>query len=190
MAANHDVIQGTGQEAEEVILVDASDQPLGTMEKMQAHRIGALHRAFSVFLFNNNREMLLQQRALNKYHSPGLWSNACCSHPRPGEDVATAASRRVKEELGIEVELHKLFHFTYTANLENGLIEHEFDHVFAGRYNGDIPFNDREVRAVKFESPHELSAQIVQTPGEFTPWFRIAFSRVIERWTEMSDHSA
>src|SRR5271168_1810255 len=117
------------QQPEEVILVDESDQPLGTMEKMEAHRRAVLHRAFSVFIFNSRGEMLLQQRAPDKYHSAGLWSNACCSHPRPGEETADAASRRLKEELGFTTPLEELFHFTYKSEFGNGLTEYEFDHV-------------------------------------------------------------
>jgi len=121
---------------EQVILVNEQDEQVGIMEKMQAHREGKLHRAFSVFIFNNKREMLLQQRALNKYHSGGLWTNACCSHPKPNESTEAAAKRRLKEELGFETTLEKNFDFTYKADFENGLTEYEFDHVFSGVYNG------------------------------------------------------
>ena len=123
---------------EEVVLVDEQDKPVGVMEKMQAHREGKLHRAFSVFIFNDKGEMLLQQRAFNKYHSAGLWTNACCSHPKPNETTETAAARRLNEELGFKTSLEKLFDFTYKASFENGLTEYEFDHVFSGIYNGEI----------------------------------------------------
>src|SRR5690348_5807899 len=119
---------------EQVVLVNEEDQEVGTMEKMEAHRRGVLHRAFSVFIFNKQGEMLLQQRAQEKYHSGGLWTNACCSHPRPGEEVSEGAGRRLVEELGFETELQPVFNFVYKANFENGLIEHEFDHVYFGTY--------------------------------------------------------
>src|SRR5277367_2014029 len=117
---------------EEVILVNEKDEATGVMEKLQAHRNGSLHRAFSIFIFNNKNEMLLQQRAGNKYHSAGLWTNACCSHPKPGEQIDVAAQRRLKEEMGFETPLDKIFSFIYNASFDNGLSEHEFDHAFAG----------------------------------------------------------
>src|ERR1044072_1062769 len=122
---------------EEVILVNERDEATGIMEKMEAHQKGVLHRAFSVFIFNNKNEMLLQQRAIKKYHSGGLWTKACCSHPRPGETKSDAALRRLYEELGFTTSIEKIFDFTYKASFENGLTENEFDHVFAGIYNGD-----------------------------------------------------
>ena len=122
----------------DVILVDSQDNPIGVMEKMMAHQTGKLHRAFSVFVFNDHEELLLHRRALTKYHSPGLWTNTCCSHPMPGEDVAVAAHRRLQEEMGMACTLVKTFDFVYRAELDNDLIEHEFDHVFFGRTN-DIP---------------------------------------------------
>src|ERR1700730_504067 len=115
---------------EEVILVNDQDEPLGKIEKMEAHLRGKLHRAFSVFIFDGDGRMLLQQRALNKYHSGGLWTNACCSHPRPGENTTVAGRRRLKEEMGFDTALEPMFQFTYKAAFENGLVEHEFDHVF------------------------------------------------------------
>ncbi|HEX8460985.1 MAG TPA: isopentenyl-diphosphate Delta-isomerase, partial [Segetibacter sp.] len=117
---------------EEVILVTEHDEQIGSMEKMQAHRKGVLHRAFSIFVINDRKEMLLQQRSLSKYHSGGLWTNACCSHPRPGEDTASAAVRRLSEELGFTTSIKKIFDFRYNAAFDNGLIEHEFDHVYVG----------------------------------------------------------
>src|SRR5258705_3890201 len=129
---------------QEVILVNTDDVALGSMEKMEAHVKGKLHRAFSVFIFNTNGEMLLQQRAINKYHSGGLWTNACCSHPSPGEDTSSAARRRLKEEMGIATPLKKIFDFVYEASFDNGLTENEFDHVFAGEYEGKITLNTAE----------------------------------------------
>jgi len=135
---------------EEVILVDESDKPLGVMEKMEAHRKALLHRAFSVFILNSKGEMLLQQRSVTKYHSGGLWTNACCSHPRPGEDTGQAAGRRLAEELGFTTQLEEVFDFTYKSEFENGLTEYEYDHVFVGYYDEDIHPDPAEVCAYKF----------------------------------------
>jgi isopentenyl-diphosphate delta-isomerase len=166
---------------EEVILVNEQDEATGVMEKMQAHIEGALHRAFSIFIFNNKNEMLLQQRAANKYHSGGLWTNACCSHPKPGEATEAAAIRRLKEELGFETSLDKIFDFTYKASFENGLTEHEFDHVFAGGYNGDINFNKSEVQNICFRSMDEIESNLQTHPYKFTAWFSLAFP-LIKQW--------
>lgn len=160
---------------EQVILVDDFDTPLGTMEKMQAHREAKLHRAFSIFIFNNKGEMLLQQRALNKYHSGGLWTNACCSHPKPNETTEAAASRRLFEELGFETSLEKIFDFTYKADFENGLTEYEFDHVFSGIYNGEINFDKTEVADFCYRSVDEIQSALQSHPQKFTEWFKIAF---------------
>ena len=127
-------------ELTQVILVDVNDRQIGIMEKMKAHQQGSLHRAFSVFIFNKKGEMLLQQRALNKYHSGGLWTNACCSHPLPGEETIAAAKRRLQEELGFEIPVEKVFDFVYKADFDNGLTEHEFDHVYVGEFEGKIDF--------------------------------------------------
>ena len=137
---------------EEVVLVDKHDREIGLMEKIEAHEKALLHRAFSVFIFNENGEMLLQQRAFTKYHSGGLWTNACCSHPRQNEEVMKAAQRRLLEEMGFTTELKKAFSFTYKAAFDNGLTEHEFDHVFIGTYNGVINFNKDEVHQYKYVS--------------------------------------
>ena len=163
---------------EQVILVNEHDDEIGLMEKMQAHREGRLHRAFSVFIFNDNGEMLLQQRALNKYHSGGLWTNACCSHPKPGEDVKKAALRRLKEELGFETSIEKLFHFTYNVDFDNGLTEHEYDHVFSGTHNGAINYNATEVQDFCYRSVEEIASLLQSHPQKFTVWFRIAFPLV------------
>jgi isopentenyl-diphosphate delta-isomerase len=163
------------QQSEEVILVDEFDQPLGTMEKMEAHRRGLLHRAFSVFIFNSRGEMLLQQRAPDKYHSAGLWSNACCSHPRPGEEIADAASRRLREELGFTTPLEKLFHFTYKSEFGNGLTEYEFDHVFVGVYDEPIHANAAEVSDCRYESFDNIRECLRLEPGSYTSWFHVAF---------------
>ena len=129
----------------QVILVDQQDNPTGSCEKLEAHQKGLLHRAFSVFIFNKKGEMLLQQRAVNKYHSGGLWTNACCSHPAEGEDTIAAAHRRLLEEMGFDTPVEKVFDFVYKADFDNGLTEYEFDHVFVGEYSGAINFNKEEV---------------------------------------------
>jgi isopentenyl-diphosphate delta-isomerase len=168
-------------ELQQVILVDEQDTPIGVMEKMEAHRKGVLHRAFSIFIFNDKGEMLLQQRADAKYHSGGLWTNACCSHPNPGEDIMQAAHRRLKEEMGFDTELTKLFDFIYKASFENGLTEYEFDHVFTGKFSDSIQFNPSEVKAVVYKSIGEIEDLVNERPGEFTAWFKIAFSK-IRQW--------
>jgi isopentenyl-diphosphate delta-isomerase len=169
---------------EQVILVDKNDTSTGTMEKMEAHRQAILHRAFSVFIFNSKGEMLLQQRAPGKYHSGGLWTNSCCSHPRPGEDTLQAASRRLREEMGFETPLKKVFDFVYKTNFENGLSEHEFDHVFVGQYDGKVNPDSAEVNNYAYR-PMKSIAELLQTnPELFTAWFRIAFPKVLEWWNQ------
>jgi isopentenyl-diphosphate delta-isomerase len=135
---------------EKIILVNEQDEVTGSMEKMEAHRKGLLHRAFSIFIFNGKGEMLLQQRAFSKYHSAGLWTNACCSHPAPGEDIKDAVSRRLQEEMGFKTPLKKIFDFIYKAEFDNGLTEFEFDHVFAGEYEGPVKINTEEVNDFYF----------------------------------------
>lgn len=168
---------------EQVILVNEEDRETGVMEKLEAHRQGLRHRAFSIFVFNRMGEMLLQQRAQTKYHSAGLWSNACCGHPRPGESLQDAAGRRLSEELGFETELQPLFCFNYRAELENGLVENEIDHVFWGRYDGAVLFNINEAQAVVFMGMEEIEDRLQQRPRDFTYWFRECFPRVKE-WME------
>lgn len=163
---------------EEVILVDEHDVQVGTMEKMEAHRKAVLHRAFSVFIFNHKGEMLLQQRALTKYHSGGLWTNACCSHPRPGEATIKAAERRLEEELGFTTPLHKIFDFTYHAPFDNGLTEHEFDHVFIGNYDSEIIPDASEVKAYCFKTLEEIDRDLQLQPQHYTAWFHLAFPKV------------
>jgi isopentenyl-diphosphate delta-isomerase len=165
----------------EVVLVNERDESLGTMEKMEAHRKGVLHRAFSVFIFNSKGEMLLQQRALGKYHSGGLWTNACCSHPGAGENVADAAARRLKEEMGFSVPLKKIFDFIYHSEMENGLTEHEFDHVFTGQHDGVISPDKDEVKDYCYKSLESIRQNLQSHPHHFTAWFHIAFPRV-EKW--------
>ncbi len=170
---------------EQVILVDELDNELGLMEKMEAHQKGLLHRAFSVFLFDNNGNMLLQQRALGKYHSPGLWTNTCCSHPRPGEAVIDAAKRRLMEEMGIVSEVKMAFSFIYKASLDQGLTEHELDYVFVGNYEGVINPNCLEVSNYLYISKEDLKSKFEANAEDFTVWFKIAYPRVVE-WYELN----
>jgi isopentenyl-diphosphate Delta-isomerase len=169
---------------EYVVLVNEQDRETGTMEKMEAHKKGTLHRAFSVFIFNSKGEMLLQQRALNKYHSGGLWTNACCSHPKPDEGTADAAIRRLQEEMGFTTSIEKIFDFVYQAEFDNGLIEHEFDHVFAGEYEGPIDFDKQEVMDYCYKSLDEIRHSLKEHPLKFTQWFHLAFPR-IEGWWQL-----
>lgn len=158
---------------EKVVLVSENDEVLGLMEKMQAHENGILHRAFSVFLFNKNGDMLLQKRASEKYHSPEQWTNACCSHPRAEETYLQAAKRRIKEELGIDCDLEEKFWFIYKADVGQNLWEHELDHVFTGIYEGDFNLNPEEVAEVRYISMEDLDKEIKQNPEHFTEWFKI-----------------
>jgi isopentenyl-diphosphate delta-isomerase, type 1 len=165
--------------ATEVILVNEQDEPTGVMEKMEAHRKAVLHRAFSVFIFNSKGEMLLQQRAMGKYHSAGLWTNTCCSHPVPGEETIDAANRRLQEEMGFSTTLIKIFDFVYKHEFEHGLTEYEFDHVFVGVYDGSIAPDKTEVLDYCFKSLDEIEATLLSHPQKYTAWFGIAFPRVL-----------
>ena len=161
---------------EYVVLVDERDNELGLMEKLQAHTEGRLHRAISVFIFNKQGQMLLQRRAAGKYHSPGLWTNACCSHPREREKPESAASRRLFEELGLIAPVDKAFSFIYMADMGNGLTEHEFDHVFTG-ITDNIPEPDpEEVAEWKYVDMKELQRDITLHPEQYTAWFRICMN--------------
>lgn len=169
---------------EKVILVDENDVSVGTMEKMEAHKKALLHRAFSVFIFNAGGEMLLQQRSPSKYHSGGLWTNSCCSHPRPGEEISEAASRRLREEMGFGTPIKKVFDFIYKTDFANGLTEYEFDHVFVGTYNGIIAPDDKEVSNYAYRPMHAIGLLLKNEPELFTVWFRIAFPKVMDWWTQ------
>jgi isopentenyl-diphosphate delta-isomerase len=161
-----------------VILVDKNDIETGFAGKTEAHKKGLLHRAVSVFIVNTKGEWLLQQRALIKYHSPGLWSNSCCSHPFPGETNLDAATRRLKEEIGISCPLNYLFSFSYRADFENGMIENEFDHVFHGVCNELPQINNEEVESYRYFSFSELNKIVIQKPEDFTVWFRLIYQKV------------
>ncbi|MFZ8961108.1 MAG: isopentenyl-diphosphate Delta-isomerase [Flavobacteriaceae bacterium] len=162
---------------ENVILVDTNDTPLGTMPKMEAHEKAVLHRAFSVFILNSKNQLMLQQRALHKYHSPGLWTNTCCSHQRLGETNIEAGKRRLFEEMGITSELTELFSFIYKAPFDNGLTEHELDHVLVGYSNEDPTINLEEVSNWKWMDIDAVHVDCEQQPHNYTVWFRIIFDR-------------
>jgi isopentenyl-diphosphate delta-isomerase len=170
---------------EEVILIDHNDQPIGTMEKMEAHVQGKLHRAFSVFVFNTTGELLLQQRAFEKYHSGGKWTNTCCSHPRMGEENLSAAYRRLAEEMGMTCILHPVFNFTYHANIQQGIIEHEYDHVFFGVTNTLPVPAPEEVAATKYLSIEALAQDLQANPDNYTEWLRICFSKVMHYYSKL-----
>jgi len=164
---------------EYVILVDDKDNEIGQMEKMDAHYKGALHRAFSVFLHDGNGNVLLQRRALSKYHSGGLWTNACCSHPRSGESVEAAAHRRLMEELGVDCEVKEVSHFIYRAELDQEMIEHELDHVLTGELHQEtMPFNPEEVDSISWMSFDDLVEDIQSHPDKYTVWFQIIMKNV------------
>jgi len=163
-----------------VTLVDRDDNVVGAEEKMRAHRDGTLHRAFSVFVFDDQRNLLLQRRAAGKYHSAGLWSNTCCGHPRPGESTANAAARRLPEEMGFSCELHHAFQVVYRADLENSLVEHELDRVYVGRFNGVPQPDPREVDGTRWINVHELRSAISEAPDRYTTWLRLLL--VDEGW--------
>ena len=163
---------------DKLILVDENDVPIGTIEKMEAHQKALLHRAFSVFIFNSKGEMLLQQRALNKYHSGGLWTNACCSHPYEGQEIQAAAEKRLQEEMGFTIPLTKVFDFIYKAPFDNGLTEHEFDHVFMGKYDDTILPDKSEVENYCFMSIEGIKESMQLYPEKYTVWFKIAFPKM------------
>ncbi len=166
---------------ENVVLVNQNDEVLGEMEKFQAHQTASLHRAFSVFIFNDANELLLQQRAKIKYHSPLLWTNTCCSHPRINETYEQAAHRRLQEELGFDCELEEKFWFIYKADVGENLWEHELDYVFTGKYQGKINFNTAEVEGVEWKSLHKIAEEMKESPEKYTAWFKIIFEKYLER---------
>jgi isopentenyl-diphosphate delta-isomerase len=166
---------------DEVILVDENDSEIGQMEKLEAHQKGLLHRAFSIFIFNYKGEILLQKRALSKYHSAGLWTNACCSHPRPNEAIEDAANRRLAEEMNLKLELKYLFKFTYKTEFENNLTEHEIDHVFIAHSNSEPVLNPNEAIDFKYISQSDLINDLIDNPSHYTSWFRICIHKVLEK---------
>ncbi|MGB5666369.1 MAG: isopentenyl-diphosphate Delta-isomerase [Maribacter sp.] len=175
---------------EEVILVNNQDEQIGTMPKMEAHKKAQLHRAFSVFVMNDKGETMLQQRAPHKYHSPLLWTNTCCSHQRVGESNIQAGKRRLEEEMGFVTELKELFSFIYKAPFENGLTEHELDHVMIGDYNGHPNINTVEVADYKWMKPSDIKKDIVQNPDKYTVWFKIIFDKFYDHITQNNSNES
>lgn len=173
-------------EKSKVVLVDVNDEVLGVEDKLIAHEKGLLHRAFSVFIFNDNGEMLLQQRAADKYHSPNLWTNACCSHPYLGETYEEGALRRLQEELNFTTPLKHLFQFIYQADVGKGLTEHELDHVFVGYYEEKIQPNPKEVEALRWMTTHELMKDIKENKDQYTIWFQIIFEKYLNFFLDES----
>ena len=166
---------------EQVILVDENDKQIGLMPKMEAHEKAVLHRAFSVFIFNDKGELMLQQRAAHKYHSPLLWTNTCCSHQRDGESNIEAGRRRLQEEMGFVTEIKEVFSFIYKAPFDNGLTEHELDHVMVGKFEGKPEINKEEVEAYKWMTLTAVKSDIDKNPQQYTEWFKIIFDKSYEK---------
>ena len=164
---------------ENVVLVNQQDEAIGAEDKIKAHLLGALHRAFSIFVINSAGQLLMQRRAMTKYHSPGLWSNTCCGHPRPGETIAVASQRRLREEMGFETNLNEVFSFVYRANLEDGLIENEYDHVLVGFFDGVPNPDPAEISEWRWLDTARLSLDVKRHPENYTCWFRICFGRFL-----------
>jgi len=165
---------------EKVILVNEKDEQIGLMPKLEAHKKALLHRAFSVFVFNNKKELMLQQRALDKYHSPGLWTNTCCSHQRDGESNIEAGKRRLQEEMGFVVDLKESISFIYKAPFDNGLTEHEYDHVLLGTYENEPIINNDEVASWKWMPLQDIKVDISMHPKSYTEWFKVIFDKFYE----------
>jgi len=165
----------------QVVLVNENDDEIGLMPKLEAHQKGVLHRAFSIFIFNTKGEMLLQQRAFGKYHSEGLWSNTCCSHPYPNESTLNAAKRLLYEEMGMHSSLHFLYSFRYEATLDKGLIEHELDHIFWAISDAEPQLNREEVLDYKYIPVKDLQKDIRERPEQYTEWFKICLDDVISK---------
>jgi len=164
-------------EEEKVILVNQNDEQIGLMPKMEAHEKGLLHRAFSVFVFNEKNELMLQQRAHSKYHSPGLWTNTCCSHQREGESNIAAGKRRLQEEMGFSTELKDTISFIYKAPFDNGLTEHEYDHILVGNFYEEPRLNEEEAAAWKWISLEDVKKDMAVNPSIYTEWFKIIFDK-------------
>ena len=166
---------------QDIILVNEKDEQTGRDEKLKVHQEGKLHRAFSVFIFNSKGEWLLQKRAKSKYHSPGLWSNACCSHPHPGKNILQEAKKRLKEEMGILCALKEIFSFSYRIEFDS-LIENEIDHVFTGKFNGVVKPNKKEADGWKWVSNKALKSDVKENPQNYTYWFKIVLDKVLKYW--------
>lgn len=179
--AVHDMHDEAGPSETMLIAVDRHDRETGRVEKMRAHRDGVLHRAFSIFVFDRADRVLLQRRARGKYHSAGLWSNTCCSHPRAGESLLDAAHRRLREEMGFDCGLEAVFSFVYRATLGAGLVEHEFDHVLVGRFVGAPAPDEREVEDWRWATVPTVQSQLAANPGAYTAWFKLALDGLLVR---------
>ena len=175
---------------EHVILVDINDQKIGLMEKIEAHEKALLHRAFSVFIFNEKGELMLQQRAASKYHSPLLWTNTCCSHQRDGESNVNAGRRRLQEEMGFVTDVKEVFSFIYKAPFDNGLTEHEFDHVMIGRYDNEPNINKKEAENYKWMALENVKTDIKENPTIYTEWFKIIFDKSYKKLTHAQSYSS
>lgn len=175
---------------EMLILVDGNDVPVGFDTKLDIHKRGALHRAFSVLIFDGRGRLMLQRRARRKYHSAGLWTNTCCGHPRPGEETGLAAKRRLREEMGFDCDLGKVAAFTYRALLPNGLVEHEYDHVYVGRFDGEPEPDPAEASEWRWLDTTALREAVAARPDDFTIWFREMLARAphdgIEHWRTLA----
>lgn len=174
----------------DVILVNEKDEIQGKMEKLEAHEKGLLHRAFSIFVFNSNNELLIHQRAFGKYHSEGLWTNTCCSHPAPGETVLEAAHRRLQEEMGFDCEMQQSFHFIYKAELDNNLIEHELDHVVIGQSDQTPNLNPEEAINFKYISLGDLLVDVSKNPSNYTFWFKTILQNHFDQLIEHIPHES
>ena len=172
---------------EKVILVNEKDEQIGLMSKMEAHEKAVLHRAFSVFIFNDKNELMLQQRALSKYHSSGLWTNTCCSHQRDGETNIEAGKRRLQEEMGFVTDLKETTSFIYKAPFDNGLTEHEFDHIMIGYYNDEPNINVDEVESWTWKNIEDVKVDVTLHPDNYTAWFKIIFDKFYEHINLVSD---
>ncbi len=181
---------GTSMVEEKIVLVDEQDKALGVEEKIRVHQLGALHRAFSVFVVNAEGQLMMQRRALTKYHSRGLWSNTCCGHPRPDEPLEQAARRRLKEEMGFDSHLTELFAFVYRAELEDGLVENEYDHVLLGCFEGIPEPDPAEIVEWKWVNLATLSVDIEEHPESYTYWFRISFDRFLRAVVTLPPNAA
>ena len=175
---------------EHVILVDINDQKIGLMEKIEAHEKALLHRAFSVFIFNKKGELMLQQRAASKYHSPLLWTNTCCSHQRDGESNVNAGRRRLQEEMGFVTDVKEVFSFIYKTPFDNGLTEHEFDHVMIGRYDNEPNINKKEAENYKWMALENVKTDIKENPTIYTEWFKIIFDKSYKKLTHAQSYSS
>jgi len=164
--------------ANKIILINEKDQEIGSEFKLKAHKDGKLHRAFSIFIFNSEGDLLLQKRSSKKYHSGGLWTNSCCSHPKPKEEISFSAHKRLKEELGFDCELSELFSFIYKSKLDKNLIENEFDHVFIGKFDGEPKINKKEASGIKWVNYNFLKKDIKENPEKYTYWFKVCYKKV------------